>query len=283
MSTSDSTERRRLALGDRLRLLRHETGLSGKDVADQLGWAASKISRIERARQPLTDLDLVSLGPVLALSNEMLEELRGELRAIRLEEARWSEQLASGHRPVQERVRRAEAEAGTIRAYSTLHVHGLLQTGGYARAVFQALDDLRGTPRDVAAAVSARMQRQQVLYEPGKQFEFLMSEAALRQSVAPDEVLRGQVDRLLAVADLPNLRLGVIPLGVRMPVVVMHDVSVRDDTVTIELGHTELTTTDPADVDLYRRILDSLWSVAVEGDDARALLRTVAARLAGTA
>lgn len=277
---SDS-ELRRLALGDRLRLLRQSADLSGKQIAERLGWAASKVSRIERNRQPLTDADVVGLAGVLGLDTAATEELRDELRAIRLEETRWSRQLVAGHRPVQERVRREEAAARSLDAYNVLTVHGLLQTAGYARAVFEVLDDLRGTPRDADAAMRVRLQRQEVLYEPGHQFSMLMTEAALRLSVAPLDVLRGQLDRLIAVADLPDLRLGIIPLGVRLPVLVMHDFAIRDDEVTVELGHTEMTTRDTDDVALYRRILDRLWTVAVAGEDARAMLTRIAGTLAG--
>lgn len=101
------------------------------------------------------------------------------VRAIRLAEARWSRQLVGGHAPVQERVRQAEAGARRIRSFNALQIHGLLPTAGYARSVFEALDDVRGTPRDIAAAVSARMQRQQALYAADKQFDLLITEAAL--------------------------------------------------------------------------------------------------------
>lgn len=277
---SDS-ELRRLALGDRIRLLRKTAGLSGKQVAQRLGWAASKLSRIERNRQPVTDADIVGLAGVFGLDTGATEELRDELRAIRLEEARWSRQLVVGHHPVQERVQRAEAEARSVDAYNALTVHGLLQTAGYARAVFEALDELRDSPRDVDAAVRVRMQRQQVLYESDRRFTMLVTEAALRLSVAPPDVMRGQLDRLIAVADLPNLRIGIIPLDARLPVLVMHDFSIRDQQVTVELGHTETVTSEPADVDLYRRLLDRLWTVAVTGDAARALIARVAGTLAG--
>ncbi len=38
-------------LGTRLRALRVQAGLSGKDLADANGWAQSKVSRIENGKQ----------------------------------------------------------------------------------------------------------------------------------------------------------------------------------------------------------------------------------------
>jgi transcriptional regulator with XRE-family HTH domain len=276
---SDDVARRRLALSDHLRLIREEHGVSGKRLAELIGWAPSKVSRIERNRQPITDSDIAAIGAALDLGSQVTEDLRNELRAIRLEEARWSKQLTVGHRPLQERVRKAEATRKTLSAFSALYVHGLAQTAGYARRVFEVLADTHETPRDTTAAVGARMDRQQVLYDEDKTFEILLAEAALRMPIAGPATMRGQIDRLMTLADLPNLRLGVIPLGTVMPVMIMHDFSIRDDEVLIELGHTEMITSNEHDVALYRSILDRLWPVAAEGDDTRALLARVAADL----
>lgn len=276
---TNEAERRRLALGDQLRLIREDHNVSGKRLAEITGWAPSKVSRIERNRQPITDSHIVAIAAALELGADTTEELRDELRAIRLEEARWSRQLTVGHRPIQERVRKAEATRSTLSAFSVLFVHGLAQTAGYARRVFEVLADTHESLSDTRGAVGARMDRQQVLYDEDKHFEILMTEAALRLPIASPAVMRGQIDRLMTLADLPNLRLGVIPLGTVMPVMIMHDFSIRDDEVLIELGHTEMVTGDEYDVALYRSVLDRLWLVAVEGDDARPLLARAAADL----
>jgi hypothetical protein len=57
-----------------------------------------------------------------------------------------------------------------------------------------------------------------------------------------------------------------------LPTVVMHDFVIKDDAVTIELSHTEMATREDEDLALYERLLALLWSVAVEGEQARALL-----------
>ncbi|GAA1233555.1 helix-turn-helix transcriptional regulator [Prauserella halophila] len=273
------TSPRRLALGDTLRLLRGSTGLSGKLLAEQLGWQASKISKIENARQAVTDTDIVDLGRVLDLDHEQVEELRDELRAIRLDEARWARQLRVGHRPLQENVARADQTADRIGVFSLTLVPGLLQTAEYARHVFLSLAEMHDSPRDTDEAVRGRMDRQQVLYDESKQVELLMAESALHYPVAPRNVMLGQIDRLITVQGLPSLRFGIIPLGRRLPAVVAHNFVLKDDAVTVELINTEFTTQDAADAALYRRYFDSLWSVAAEGDDARAILTRIASDL----
>lgn len=278
MSTPDL---RRLALGDQLRLLRESAGLSGKELAEQLHWQASKISKIERGRQAAADSDLVAICAALRLSDDTIAALRTEGRAIRLEEATWRKRLErdGGHEALQRAVAVAEADALVIRGVSIASPPGLVQTAEYARAVFTALVDLYESPRDIDAAVAARLERQHVLYDSEKRIELLTTETALRYPVAARPVLLAQIDRLLTVQGLPALRLGIIPADRPFGTVVPHSFSIKDDTVSIELAHTEVVTREPADVELYNRIADRLWSVAVEGDEARGVLARIATSL----
>lgn len=274
---------RRLALGDQLRLLRETADISGKLLAQRLGWPASKISRIENAKQAVTDGDLVAIGDGLGLPNDVRQELRDELRAIRVEEARFSQRVRVGHRGVQTEVAAAEANARRIRVFSLALVPGLAQTAEYARHVFDSLAELHNAARDTAEAVRSRMERQTILYREGKAIELLMTEFALHNPVAPAPVMQAQVDRLLALQGLPSLaRFGIIPLGQPIPAAVAHNFVIRDDTVTVELINTEVATRDPDDVRLYDVYLERLWAQAAEGDDARAILRRRAETLSRT-
>jgi transcriptional regulator with XRE-family HTH domain len=272
---------RRLALGDQLRLLRESARTSGKELAEQLHWQASKISKIERGRQTVTDSDIVAISAALGLSAETTEALRDEGRAIRLDEAKWRGRLQreGGHQTIQQAVSVAEGDARVIRGFSLGLLPGLVQTAEYARTVFTTLAELYESPRDIDAAVAARLDRQHVLYDSQKQIELLMTETALRHPLAPRAVMLAQLDRLLTVQGLPALRLGIVPANRPLGTVVQHSFSIKDDIVTVELAHTEVATREPADIELYNRLADRLWSVAVEGEQARALLTSVAADL----
>lgn len=121
------------------------------------------------------------------------------------------------------------------------------------------------------------MQRQAVLYDPGKRIELLVTEAALRSPVAPPEVMAAQYDRLLGLIGARAVRFGIIPLGARLPFPPMAGWTILDDEVTVETVHTEIVTRDPDDLAMYTDAIDALWKVAAEGDAARAIL----ARLLG--
>nr|BFE81050.1 hypothetical protein GCM10020093_036510 [Planobispora longispora] len=58
----------RADLGMQLRQLRETARLSGKDLAERLGWQASKVSRLENARQTPTEDDIAQWGRVTGAS-----------------------------------------------------------------------------------------------------------------------------------------------------------------------------------------------------------------------
>ncbi|MFE9694132.1 Scr1 family TA system antitoxin-like transcriptional regulator, partial [Micromonospora sp. NPDC005806] len=63
-------------------------------------------------------------------------------------------------------------------------------------------------------AVATRMQRQQLLYDTSKRLEFLLAERVLQWLLTSPEVMRGQLDPLQTVVGVPNIRFGILPLGV---------------------------------------------------------------------
>ncbi|MCU1685092.1 MAG: family transcriptional regulator [Amycolatopsis sp.] len=63
----------------------------------------------------------------------------------------------------------------------------------------------------------------------------------------------------------------------------MHGFWIMDDTsVVVETIDSESTAENPADIALYQRVMDELWTVAVEGDDARAMVARLATETAAS-
>ncbi len=97
MSTDFQTAR--AALGARLRELRAEAGLEGKDLAAKLGWQPSKVSRLQNGKQTPTAADLTAWAQACGLP-ESDAELQG-LRAgfdMKQRHRSWRRELAAGHR-----------------------------------------------------------------------------------------------------------------------------------------------------------------------------------------
>lgn len=267
-----TVEERFAAFGERLSQLREAAGLSGVGLAKQVGWPASKTSRMQRAQQKITEQDVRTWCQAVGASDEVTDELLAELRAIRLDQARWRTQLQRGHQPVQTAIGQSEQQASTIRVVATGLVAGLLQTPDYARAVFVTLSQIKGTHDDADAAVAARLQRQGILYDSTKRIELLVTEAGLRQTIASADVMAAQYDRLLGLLGMRTVRFGIVPLDAVLPFPLMHGWAIIGDEVRVETLNTTLATQDPDDVQLYTNALDELWKVAAEGDDARAIL-----------
>lgn len=220
-------EHRRQAF-ERLRILRERAGSSGRDFAEMLGWAPSKVSKIETGKQAPTDADLTTWLRA-AFAEEQLDDLTDELRNLPIEYSSWRRQLRVGYPGRQEEAQRVERDATTIRAVEFDGIPGQVQIPEYARWIFTLHAELQQTSRDIDQAVTARMARQTVLYDPAKRVEVLVAEAALRYPTVPPDVMRAQLDRLGSLIRLPNVRIGLLPLNRRMPYMPMHGYLLIDE------------------------------------------------------
>ncbi|MGH3631154.1 MAG: helix-turn-helix domain-containing protein [Sciscionella sp.] len=274
-------EQRRTRFGDHLRQLREDAGLTGKQLARELGWNAPKVSKLENGNQTASQDDLDAWLVALSPDQETAEQLRAELDAVRAEKVTWKRQVRAGYKARQVKAAQLEADATVIRAVEYGVVPGLLQTPDYARHVLLSAAELHGGGQDIPEAVRARMQRQQVLYEPGKTIEFLMAETALWHPIAPASVMVGQIHRLIAAIGTPNLRFGILPASQRLPLVVPHGYWIIDQVVLVETLTDETRIVDSDQVSTYNQVTDRLWSSALEGDEARHLLLRVAEQYTG--
>jgi len=256
--------------------MREDAGLTGVALATQLGWPGSKVSKIEHGRQTPTVDDVHAWVTATRGSDEILTDLVADLRVLRMEYRTWARLLRRGLGARQRAVVPLDAATTTLRAFEPAVVPGLLQTAHYAKHVLAGVVAFRSLPGDVDAGVAARLDRQSVLYEPSKQFKFLVTEAALRYLVCPPQVLRGQLDRLLAVIGLDNVEVAVLGFDTPLPYPAVHGFWLYDDRlVLVDTISAELVLRDADDVTLYRQAFDLLWEVAHKGEDARERISAV--------
>ncbi|WP_046506904.1 helix-turn-helix domain-containing protein [Streptomyces odonnellii] len=270
----------RIALGARLRELRTDAGLNGRQLALLLGWQPSKISRLENGKQTAAAADLEAWALAVAAPHATAD-LLARLRNLELQHQSWRRQLTAGHRAIQDRIGAEQRATTTWRGYEAGVVPGLFQTPDYARHVFLHSATEHRSPRDTEDAVRARMKRQDVLYEPGKTFRVLLWEAALHVLLCPRDTMAAQVDRLAGLIGRDNIELGIIPLGAPMTSTAKHGFWILDERrVTVETASVELRLDAAHDVELYGRIWDRLNSAAVYGPPAHRLLARAQAALA---
>jgi transcriptional regulator with XRE-family HTH domain len=269
------------ALAAQLRALREDAGLTGTFLAQQVGWGQSKVSKIETGRQLPTEDDIRQWARVVGAPAGKVEELLAALRSARVEFATWREQYrtAGGGAAKQADIAALEARATRIGEFQPAFIPGLLQTAQYAREllVAWALDAAQGAlgigEADVDPLVAARMQRQQLLYQPGKQVQLVVLEAALYSRVCSPEALAGQLDRLLAVTSLANVEFGIIPFAARLPVFPICSFMIFDtELVTAETLTGEQQVNEPEQIALYDRFFTLLRDRAARGQDAAAIV-----------
>jgi len=279
----DATHGKRRRLANELRILRDLSGISGRDLARRIGISQSKVSRIESGTTQPSIAEVTDWTRAVDAGDET-ERLLDALAEIARSEVETWQAVMEGRPQVQDELREREAEVGRARTFQPAVVPGLLQTPAYAQRVFTILKaDVPQT--SVAAAVAARLDRQLALYEDGRRFEFLLTEAALRWRPGPPRLMIAQLDRVATVSTLDNVSIGLIPFSAEADTVYSHGFALYDDGddaeafVLVEVDHGCLTVSDPDDVALYARRWSSLRKSAVFGDEAQDLLGALSAEL----
>ncbi|MFF7728593.1 Scr1 family TA system antitoxin-like transcriptional regulator [Streptomyces sp. NPDC008001] len=148
------------------------------------------------------------------------------------------------------------------------------------RALGRRLREIRKdagiTARELAARAGWQgMERQQVLRSGRHRFAMLVEESVLRTVVGDDpEVLAGQLGHLIAVASLPAVSVGIVPMGVprRLGWPVESFTIYDDEQVNVELVSAHLTVTQPHEIHEYAKAFHALHEIAVYGRQARALI-----------
>jgi transcriptional regulator with XRE-family HTH domain len=283
MPASPSLRRRRLAA--ELRKLRDQSGLSIGDVADKLGWPGSRISRIETRQLGITAADLRKLLDVYGVEEQEYWDDLAEL-ARRANERGWWQSYSRTVIPSEYGdLITLETEAASIRVYQPELVPGLLQTAGYARAVIRA-GRKSDTAADIDRRVEVRLERQHILSrsQPPR-VHVVLNEAVLRRRVGGHEVMREQLDYLMADRDPPNVTIQVLPFEAGAhpamvgPFTMMNFLDPSDlGVVHLEHPTTSLFLETAEELRAYEEIWDDLQSGAYAPDDTKTFLRTYVLR-----
>ena len=237
-----------------------------------LGWQQSKVSKIETRKQLPSEEDIAAWVGAVGGSPETASELLAVLRGARVEYAAWKDAYRdSGADGVQADILELEAQTTQDRGVPAGMISGLLQTSDYAREYLHLPCGPLSFGADEDAIdqmVAKRMQRQQVLYQHGKQVQVVMLEGALRARVVSAPTLAGQLDRLMAVSGLSSLELGIIPFEAAVPVFPLSGFRLYDDLVIVESIVGEQQLAEPDDVARYEKYLELLREAASTGRDA---------------
>ncbi|MEU6348019.1 helix-turn-helix transcriptional regulator [Streptomyces sp. NPDC047072] len=183
-----------------LQALREHAGLNREEFADLVRFSKHTVASVELGRR-MPDLAFV----------ERAEEALGNTGALRKALPKLGRQpgLAAWFR----RWAGLEASAIALYTYECRMVPGLLQTEGYARALFAGqlppLDD-----EQIEERWSARAERQKLLRErPNTAFSFILEEHLLLRRTGGTDVARALIEHLLEIGELRNIEIQIMPLS----------------------------------------------------------------------
>jgi transcriptional regulator with XRE-family HTH domain len=266
----------RLQLGGELRKLRKLAGLSQRHVVEALGSSQAAVSRMEHGETLLTRQQLETWLRLCGVADdhEVRDRVYAWAEAAHSETRPWRDMVPGDTPHLQGVAAERERSATLIRNHQLTWLPGLLQTADYARLIVEQTDP--DSELNTAAAVAARLQRQQILFEKGRRFEFLIGEGALLW--APEAgVMDAQRDRLLSLATLPNVEIAVLPaLRTGTPAwhsFILFQAEDGSQFVTTELVFGGQEIADPDSVRRCAALWDRLWGAATHGDDATELIR----------
>jgi transcriptional regulator with XRE-family HTH domain len=273
-SPSSSAQAAKQALGDRLREIRINAGLTGRHLALLAGWDRTKVSKIEHGRTMPTPADIRVWCQHTNATNQ-IADLIASLHAVEGMFVEWRRMERTGLRHAQEAVTPLFERTRRFRAYDSWLVPGLLQTAAYTTAILTATASRRGLPDDIDDAVAVRMRRQHMLYEGDHRFAVVIEESVLRSGIGGAETMTEQLDHLMTIGSLPSVSFGVIPFRPDRALRPVEGFWIFDDErVTVELVSGWLTLIQPKEIARYTQAFDSLAAQAVYGAEAKGLVRS---------
>ena len=269
---SGKERRAREAFGNRLREIRLDAGLSGRQLAKVTGFHFTKVSRVEHGGQSLSDADIRAWCAACGADNQV-PDLIAQMRAVDTLYRDYRREARHGLRHLQLPWVELYERTKLFRVHEHWIVPGLLQTEPYSAAVMAYRAQLMGVPADIEAANAVRMSRQRILTEGEHQFAFLLAEQVLYSQVPSAPAMVEQLDRMVDVMELPRVSFGVIPATSGMGAHTQSSFWIFDDTlVQVETLTAGLDITRPEEIELYLLTFDRMRRAAAFGRNAKALI-----------
>jgi transcriptional regulator with XRE-family HTH domain len=271
----------RIVLGAQLRRLREARDITTEQAAEAIRGSHSKISRMEHGRVGFKDRDVADLLTLYGVTDP---EVRDGLLSLAREAGNpgwwhdYGDLLPHWFEPYIS----LEAAASVIRNYEVQFVPGLLQTHDYAREVIR-LGYPAITEQELSRRVDLRMGRQRLLDRSAPpRLWAALDEAVLRRPIGGPGVMRGQVARLIEMAEHPAVTVQIVPFSAGGhsaaggPFAILRFAEPElSDVVYLEQLTSALYLEKPADVDRYLEVIERLCVQAETAADSVKLLQQI--------
>ncbi|MFF8570248.1 helix-turn-helix domain-containing protein [Streptomyces sp. NPDC015408] len=185
-------------VGRQLKLRREAAGMRAADFAVAVGYGEDLVYKVEGGKR-IPRLDYLDTADRVLDAGGLISAMKEDVRRVRYpKKVRDLAQM--------------EARAVELQLYDPLHIHGLLQTPEYSRALLSMRRPTYAAD-EIERFIAARVARKAIFdREPAPELGFILEEWTLRRPLGGRQTLHGQLAHLLEVSGLPSIELQVMPM-----------------------------------------------------------------------
>ena len=273
---------RRLAL--ELRQFREQAGLTGEQVAEDMGWSVAKVYRLEGDKVRILVRDVGRLLRLYKIGGAQAEAVLELARQARVKD--WWHQYSGAIPEWFQFYVGLEAAVSAMHGYDSELVPGLLQTEQYVRAIMSTAP-VRDDNDETERQITVRMERQKRLTAADAPFLWaVLNEGVIRRTVGGTQVMRTQLRHLADMSTLGNVTVQVLTFdaGAHSAMhgafkVMRFPEPVDPDVVYVEAQTGALYLEKPEDVARYSLIFDYLRAQALSPEASRDLMTQLASTM----
>ncbi|WP_145926616.1 helix-turn-helix domain-containing protein [Amycolatopsis orientalis] len=264
------------ALGEALREARVASGLSLRKLGSELELDYSRLGKYERGEEIPKDTVVAQILTHLGVTGERHEQIIALTAGA--ESGRWLPTTAEREQHLAALIN-LEQNAETITSVSPVLIPGLLQDGGYIRAMMKSLP-----ASEIATRVTLRIGRRDAITrrDPAR-FIAYVGEAALRHIIGNREVMLHQLEHLQQEIQRDNVEFRVVPFDAGYHPGLAGHFTVFDlrpehglgSVVNAENQRSGLLMQDEEDVADFRRDIEEVAKVAMSPEASAGLIADV--------
>lgn len=276
---------RRRELGRELRKIREQTGKKTADAAKYAGLTQTTVNRLEGGKQVILPRNVRLLCQFYGVEAPYSDTLVRQ--AEESNERGWWAMYSDNMPNWFEKFVGLESDAEELWNYSPICVDGLLQTPEYAEAFIELRsDDDEGS---LQRSVELRQARQERVNRAkhATRLHVVLDEAAVRRQVGGVNVMRGQLNYLIEVAERSNITIQLVPfevgayLGAQSPFSMLRfpEGFADMDAVYLENQRGAVWLERPTDIEHYTAVFEQMTRAALSPAKTVAFLDSLASSL----
>ncbi len=246
------------------------------EAAEKTGFSIAKISRMEHGKNAPSEMDIAAFARAYGTDATTKRRLAQIAKDLQESTRRIVLSTRPNRAAFQDLLRRLDEQSARVVEFGAIFIPGLVQTPEFVRAVFGTGGE---GPQAINAAVASRLARGSILDNLEKETVILLSEGALGWSLGPPPLMINQLAYLEQVSrKTTNTRVGIVPFGTPTSVMPVSGWTLWDERTAVPSILATQAVLAPPHVAPYVRQLDKLESLAVFGESARSIIRSVAER-----